>query len=281
MNTKARPLRIGFYLLVGILVGAPALLASFAAKARSHHHHGGRLTHVHAPHVSVPVVKHDDLAGVRKGEDHRPSKIEGSTEKAHGGATVSAPPGNRGQGAKENVLGNDEAGTGGGPKNPNAPDIRMKGLGPVDTQITTEPPPQGTKPGLTRQVKSKIPPNALKHLRVRHVFVPRKNKPPIRNAIGIPIVPPPTGTKGPDKGSAGLPGGINSGVTYAPVKPNPGSDRLDASRPNAAAVPSVPRSGVGTLNGSDFTHRGFVPATLGGQAKFVGGISGSMIRPKY
>jgi hypothetical protein len=274
--TKERSMRIGFYLLVGALFGVPALLIGFAADAHARHHHSVHSTHSVPADLSTPASNHSVLSSALKSEGHTaptgtppdPTKDDkqagrhsvGAEQRGGEGTTVTLP-----------------AST--GTKEANSPD--MKNLGPVDAQITiVRPYLHGPKAETTRVGTSKIKSKFGKYPRAQHVFVQRKNSPVVRNTIGVPITP--RGVTAGQRGApAGVPAGLKTGAGDRIVNTDPGAGPAGVFHPNAGMVPGGPLGGRGAISGTSFPHRGFVPATLGGQTKMTGALSGSMIRPKY
>jgi hypothetical protein len=264
---KERTLRIGFYLLAALLVGAPAMLVSFAADAHARHHPGAHAVHFAAPNATVPVLNRDAANGTRQPQDRKAAKTDGVPPNTLTGTAAA-------KGGKQPSGGSTETGTGAPAKDANAPDFHTKDLGPIDTRITAQPRLHGAGPGTARQAKSKIGPVGSRYSYVRHAFAPRKAGHITRNAIGLPITPrstipaPSTALVHSPTDAAGV------------VKPNPGLDHFAVSHPGSV----VTGTGAGrpAIDGSSFARRGFVPATLGGPTKnVVVGINGSTIRPKH
>ena len=280
MATKAI-LRRGLYLLVGVLAGAPAMLASFAADAHTRPQHRAHSAHFVQPDPSPPVLNHAVADGWGKLQDHGAPKPGSSAGNTEGSAPLNTLPGSAGRGAKQETWGSKETGAGSAAKDANAPDVHMKDLGPINSRITVQPSLHGARPEMIREVKSKIRRNTAK---VRHTFSPGKASRIMRNAIGLPVTPH-NGIAGHDSVPAGLPSGAASGVAVSGsnslAKPYPGQDRLGVSRPNAGTIMPSRVANRGTINGTSFSQRGFVPIGLGGPAKTVVGINGSMIRAKH
>lgn len=278
MATKAI-LRRGLYLLVGVLAGVPAILASFVADAHARPHHKAHSAHFVRPDPSPPVLNHVVADGWGKLQNHGAPKPGSSPGNAGGSAPLITLPGSAGRGAKQETWGSRETGTGSAAKDANAPDVHMKDLGPIDSRITVQSSLRGARPEMTREVKGKIRRNTAK---VRQTFIPGKASRITRNAIGLPVTPH-RGIAGHDAVPAGLPAGAAPGVVVSgsnsSAKPYPGQDRLGVSRPNAGTI--MPSRVANAINGTSFSQRGFVPIGLGGPAKTVVGINGSMIRAKH
>ncbi len=69
-------MRICFYLVAGVLLGAPAIMASGAADGHPHLHHGLHAVHFARPGVSVPLANQVAPAGTLKSEDRGSSQAE-------------------------------------------------------------------------------------------------------------------------------------------------------------------------------------------------------------
>jgi hypothetical protein len=244
----------GLCLLAGVLVGAPVLLSSFAADARSHHYHGAHSGHFARTGVHAPVV------------DGAPNTLRG----------VMA-----GKGAKQQTAGAKQTGSDVPVKETNVPDLHARHFGPIDTRITVQPHLHGVAASAIRQPKSKIGPVGSRSFHVRHAFTPGKSGHVTRNAIGLARMPrsvlPARNTalvRSPTDAALGIaPRGGGTG------KPNPSAGPFAVSRPNSRVT--GPAVGSEAINGNGFLRHGFVPATLGGPTKnVVVGIDGSTIRPK-
>ena len=274
-------MRIGPYLLAGALFGVPALLLGFAAEAHARHHHGVHSTHSAPANVSIPVANHNVLSGTQRtggrtapaGTPPEPIKDDKQTGRHSVG------PGPGGSEGTASTAGTVPAST--GIKETNSPD--MKNLGPVDTHITiVRPYLHAPKAETTRVGVGKINPKSAKYSRARHAFDQRKNSPVVRNTIGVPITP-----RGITAGQHGVPTGLPAGLSLKPgggdriAKTDPGAGPAGVFHPTAGVGPGGSLGGRGVISGTSFPHRGFVPATLGGQTKTTGALNGSMIRPKY
>ena len=69
-------MRICFYLVAGVLLGAPAIMASGAADGHPQLHHGLHAVHFARPGVSVPLANQVAPAGTLKSEDRGSSQAE-------------------------------------------------------------------------------------------------------------------------------------------------------------------------------------------------------------
>ena len=252
-----RSLRFGLALLASVPVAAPVLLAGFAAKARVHHPPRVHSVHLLPENTSTRASNQNPLKGVQKSEGHdaRPPGRQ-SVGAGHGGTEGTAGSTNNGTGATEF-------------KPPG-----MKDLGPVDTSNAfVRPHVHGAKGATTRVGASKINSKAGKYFHARHAFIQPKSRPFVRNTIGV-LVPPHVVRQ---PASTGMKAGASGGA----VKPGAGVGTAGVFHPIAGAgLSGLPGHG-GAVSGTGFPHRGFAPATLGGQTKMTGGLSGSMIRPKY
>jgi hypothetical protein len=271
-----RILRHGLYLLAGVLVGAPAMLVSFAADAHARYHRGAHAVHFAPPNAAVPVLNRDAANGTRQPQDRKAARPDGAPPNTLTGTAA-------GKGGKQPSGGSTETGTGAPVKDANAPAFHTKELGPIDTRITVQPRLHGAGPGTARQAKSKIGPVGSRYSHVRHVFTPGKAGRITRNAIGLPITPRST-VPAPNAALLHSPADAAPGVapngSGGVVKPNPSFDHFAVSHPGSV----VTGTGAGrpAINGTSFARRGFVPATLGGPTKnVVVGINGSTIRPKH
>jgi hypothetical protein len=271
-------LRIGFYLLAALLLGAPAMLVSFAADAHVRHHHGAHAVHFAPSNATVPVLNRDAANGTQQPQDRKDVRPDGAPPNTLTGTAA-------GKGGKQPSGGSTQTGTGEAAKDATAPDFHTKDLGPIDTRITVQPRLHGAGPGTARKAKSKVGPIGSRYSHVRHAFTPGKVGHITRNAIGLAITPRST-VPAPNAALVRSPTDADAAPGVAPigsdgvVKPNPSPDHFAVSRPG----PVVIGTGVGrsAINGSGFAPRGFVPATLGGPTKnFIVGINGSTIRPKH
>jgi hypothetical protein len=270
---KERTLRIGFNLLVALLLGAPATFASFAADAHARHHHA---VHFAPPNATVPVLNRDAANGTRQPQDRKAVKTYGTPPNTLTGTAA-------GKGGKQPSGGSTETSTGAPAKDANAPDFYTKDLGPIDTRITVQPRLHGAGPGTIRQAKSKIGPIGSGYSHGRHAFTPAKAGRVTRNAIGLPVTPRST-VLAPNTALVHSPTDAAPGVALngsdGVVKPNPSPDHFAVSHPGPVATGTG--AGRPAIDGSSFARRGFVPATLGGPTKnVVVGINGSAIRPKH
>jgi hypothetical protein len=74
-------MRIGFCLVAGALLGAPAMVASSVADAHPHHHHALHAVHSVRPGVSAPSANHVSRPGTLKPEDHSASDADDALTK--------------------------------------------------------------------------------------------------------------------------------------------------------------------------------------------------------
>jgi hypothetical protein len=271
--TKGRRMRIGLCLLAGALFGAPTILVGSSTDAHARHLHRMHSTHF-APALT-PSSNKNAVNGAQKLQEHNAPVPENTAEKPNddkqfGRNSVGNEQGDH-DGAARNA--NTSAGTN-ETKLPN-----MKDLGPVDTHITiVRPYLRGPKAETTRTGSSKINSKAGKYWRAGRTLVQHKNRPVVRNTIGVPIAPRDVMT-GQRVAPAGMPTGVKGGDGLAKAGPSVGP--TGAFHPNAGTAPGVPLTGRGAISGTGFPRRGFVPAGLGGQTKMSGGLSGSTVRPKY
>jgi hypothetical protein len=274
---QQRSLRVGFSLHASVLLGAFALLIGLPADAYARPHHRMHSMHIAPANNSSPASNQNSFKGAQKSEEHVAPNPGTPPE----GANDNKQPGRysvgKGQGGNEGT--GVSATTSTGEKEVKSPG--MKDLGPVDTSITTvRPLLHGAKAETTRVGASKINSKTGKHFRAQRTFVQHKNRPIVRNTIGVPIVPqyiPP----GPHVTPASLPKGVKAGAGEGVVKSGPGAGLAGVFHPNASVGLNGSSGNRGAISGTGFSRRGFIPAALGGQAKMTGSLSGSMIRPKY
>jgi len=259
-----RSSRVGFLLVASALV----LLSNFAAHAHARHHHKVRATH---------FVPGNAVQGAQKFQQHDAPNPDAAPEKVNDGKQ----PG-------RNSVGGEQGGNGGPAGNANTstetkevklPD--MKDLGPVDTHITVvQPRFEAGKTELTRLGGSKIKSKSGKYFHVRPAFTRHKSNPVVRNTIGVPVAPQSI-TAGQHGVPAGAPAFAKAGADKGLGGAGPAVSPAGTFHPVAGVGGSGPFANHGAISGSGFPRRGFVPATLGGQTKMTGALSGSMIRPKY
>jgi hypothetical protein len=275
--TKKRRMRIGFYLIEAALCAALTILMNITADARARHHHTAQSTHFAPAKTSTPGSNQNGLHGAQKLEEHNAPNPETAPEKAGddkqpGRRSVGAE-----QGGNKGTAGNADAIT--GAKETKLPE--MKDLGPVDTHITVVPPRlQGGKVEITRQGSSKIKSKSSKYFHARSAFVRHKNNSVVRNTIGVPVAPHSVTV-----GQHGVPAGAwtvdKAGTAMGVGRAGAGVGSAGTFHPIAGTGRSGPFANYGTIGGSSFPRRGYVPASLGGQTKMTGALSGSMVRPKY
>jgi hypothetical protein len=272
--TNGRRIRISFCLLAGALFGAPTLLLGFSAAANARHYHRVHSMHFAPANNSTPASNQNALNGGQKSDEHVAPNPATPPEGANDDKQLHGRSVGNGQGGNESIPGGKN--TNAGEKNNTSPD--MKDLGPVDASNTiVRPRFQGTK-AATRVGASKISSKTGKLFHPRHAFVQHKNRPVVRNTIGVPIAPHDL-TAGQRVGPAGVPKDVKAGAGDGVVKPSPAVGSAGVFHPNAGT--GLPPSNRGVINGTGFSRRGFVPAALGGQTKMTGALNGSMIRPKY
>jgi hypothetical protein len=284
--TKEQSMRIGHYLLVGALFGAPTMLVNSGADAHPHHHHRLQAAHFIRPDVSVPAANHVTPAGTPKPEDHGTSQADDAFTKS---SRNTGRPGQLGttktgsEGTPGGII--KDASTGAPAKDTTSPDAHMKDLGPVDTRISVEPRLHGVKPDRIRGAKTKfrILPGHGRQLHPR--LAPGTV---VRNAIGVTIHPKGTDNKGnqgkvPDQaGARGTPkaaaGNGATGVATLELRPQ-ASNPVPTNGLHAPATTTMNHSSIG---GSIMVRSTTAPGVIGGPAKnVVGALNGTTFRQRH
>jgi hypothetical protein len=274
---QQRSFQIGFSLYASALLGAFTLLIGLPAETHARPHHRVHAMHLAPANNSSPASNQNVLKGAQKSGEHVAPNPGIPPE----GASDSKQPGRHSVGNRQG--GNEGIGAS-AVANPGEKEIKspgMKDLGPVDTSITTvRPLLHAAKAETTRVGASRINSKIGKHFRTQRTFVQHRNRPVVRNTIGVPIATHDL-TPGQHAAPASVPTGVKAGAVGVIVKSGPGVGPAGVFHPNAGLGLSEAPGNRGAISGSGFTRRGFVPAALGGQMKTTGGLSGSMIRPKY
>src|SRR5579862_3210793 len=266
-------MRIGFYLVAGVLFGLPILTVGIAAESRAHHHHPAHSAHFAPANASKPGSNQNAVHGAQKNVEH--NAPEATTDKAYGDKKSSEHSVGAGPGGNDGTPG--AANGGSETKGNNWPD--MKALGPVDTRVTTvRPSLQGAKAGMMRPGVGKINAKNGKYFRTRQTFTRHNNNPVVRNTIGVSAAPREV-SAGQRAMRADAPSDDRPNVREGAVKVVPGAGPSGVFHPNRDTGP--PFANRAAISGNSFPHRGFGPATLGGQIKMTGGLNGSMMRPEY
>jgi hypothetical protein len=268
-------MRIGFYLLAGVLFGLPILTLGFPAEARTHHHQRPHTTHSAPANVSTPPSNQNVTQGVQKTEGHNAPNPQTVPDKANDDKQPGRHSLGAGQGGNEGIAGS--ANTGIGTKETNLPDV--KALGPVDASNTiVRPPLQGAKVEMTRRGAGKTNPKSGKYFHTRQAFIRHKNNSVVRNTIGVAIAPRDVAT-GQRRMPAAAPPDYRPDVQVGAVKVGPGAGPTGVFHPNRDTSQAF--ANRGGISGSGFPHHGFVPAALGGPTKMNGALNGTTVRPKY
>lgn len=284
-------------LLVAATIGAAAAKPAHHGHAHRHGHNGLQSQQAAPPSVANSAVNHGSGNGAVKPENQAPgappandhdtgtaSRNTGPDQNSAGPEGKQNTQNTKGEGPSASTV---ETAVGSPGKAANSPDIHMNDLGAVDTHITVQPRLHAANRHDTGERKGKTKPHALTFLHPQPQFVHRHADEAIHNAIGVSIPPP---HDAPRAGQATDARPHAASLTTVPSSHEGGADtsktvvnpaRSASVQPNQGAATPAPLTAPGTINGSGFRRRGFVPATLGGQIKTVAGLSGSMIHPKH
>jgi hypothetical protein len=278
-------MRIGLYLLAGALFGAPTILVNSAADAHPRHHHWLHAAHFVRPDVSVPPANHIAPPGTPKPEDHGASQADDAFTKRSRNTGRASQPGTTKTGSEGTPGGIKDANTGTPAKETTSPDVHMKDLGPVDTRISVEPRLRGLKPDKIRSAKTKFKLVPLHRLQAHPKLAPATVA---RNAIGVPIhpqgtdskgsqgkVPDQAGTNGTPKPAAGNGGTGVAGLGLQPQVSNP----VPTNGLHSPATTTMNHSSIG---GSIVLRPTTAPGVIGGPAKnVVGALNGTTFRQRH
>jgi hypothetical protein len=267
-------MRIGFYLLAGVLFGALSALVSPAADARPHHHQRLHAAHFVRPNAAALPAVHNDPTGIAKPQDHGASDADGAFAKGGRNAEHPSQPATTKAGGEGTPDGVRDASSGTPAKDATSPDVHVKDLGPVDTRISVEPPLRGVKTGRIRSAKTKFKAVSRRGLQVHPKLAPTTA---VRNSIGVRIRPqgadkgggaggtpkPPAGNGGPGVAGFGLrPKAFNSapagrGGLPATTMNHPNIGGGTMLRPTTASgvIGGPAKNVVGALNGTTFRRR--------------------------
>lgn len=226
--------------------------------------------------VAVANANAQPAAGPAKPDSQTAPK--NALPRENGDSPAAPGPAHDNRGAKKDVNGEHsdhalaEKGKGPPTKGAGPPEIRMKDLGPVDTQITVRPPPHRTD-----ERKQNPPLHSPTGLRTQPPHTQRPGDATTRNSIGetVPSSAQPA-ARSPSVAPAAMAHGGGSPGNTAAASGNPALPPFHAHPITTA--PEAPRS---TINGTSIARRGNSPAGVGGRAKPPAGINGSAIRPKY
>jgi hypothetical protein len=281
-------MRIGAYVLAIVLLGAPAIRASFAAEQRS----GTR----DIAGSNLPAESSGDRALSRGGDHHLPAAT-GAGPKSDGNSDVKEGRAIRGETAPQSDA---RAGPkGDGIKTPNgvedhsvAKDFRSspaggRGADAIDTRITVLPRRADRKSDTVQDARTKFRVGVRATVHGRPILHPGAPELARRNAIGLPIA-----QRGNLQRGSGEPqelseqtlksSGLNIGqsrVGLSPIEPEPGRFNFNAAR----SIVSVPAAGSkgGKINGTGLNRPGTAALGIGGPARTAAGINGTMITSKH
>jgi len=282
--TKELSMRIGLYLLAGVLFGTPTMLMNSAADAHPHHHHGLQAAHFVRPVVFVLPANHIAPVGTLKPEDHGAPEANDALTKSSWNTGRPGQSGTTKTGSEGAPGGIKDASTGTPAKDTTSPDVRVKDLGPVDTSISVEPRLHGVKPDRIRSAKTKfklVPRHGLQvHPRLAPPTV-------VRNAIGVPLHSQGTDNKGsqgkvPDQAGVGgtpkLAAGNGGGVAGLGLRPQASNPVLA----NGLHSPATTTMNQLSIGGNVMLRPTIAPSVIGGPAKnVVGALNGTTFRQRH
>ncbi|MGD0026471.1 MAG: hypothetical protein ABSC37_17925 [Xanthobacteraceae bacterium] len=284
---KERNLRIGPYLLAAVLLGAPAMQASFAQEQSSAHDAAGSGPSA-APDGSRPASGDDKSQGGAKSEDHAPAEI-GAGIKAQDNAGAKEQAGK--QELKASAAGPQGAGVkvpkgegaGAGAKDVDSIESRARDLNEIDTWITMHSRRPGSRLDKAREVKPILKIGSLGNLHVRRAPAPGASNFVARNAIGLSVarhevIQGPNGERFNFRPPAQSPAAAASGTgSFAAANRGLGGTRIVGQN----SSPTVTALSRGRIDGALLIRPGLAPSGVGGPAKVVAGINGTTFRPKH
>jgi hypothetical protein len=281
-------MRIGAYVLAIVLLGAPAIRASFAEEQRSGTHD--------IAGSNRPAESSGGRAHSRDG-DHHPAAENGVGPKSDGNSDAKQGQAIRGETASQ---GDARAGSkSGGINTPNgvedhsvAKDFRSgaaigRGVDPIDTRITVLPRRPDRKSDTVRDAKTKFKFGVRASAHVRAPLQSGASASAPRNAIGLPIA-----QHGDVQRRNGEPPGLSEQIAKPSELKNsqgrvglsqiePGPNHFNPARSTTGpGMPPATAKG-GKINGTGFIRSGTTPFGIGGPAKTVAGINGTTITSKH
>lgn len=280
-------MRIGVYVFAAVLLGLPAMQASFAEDAHPRVPDRGRSGQSAQPTSPAPLLNNNSVDGAANhGEPGRPktadapAKADGNTQTdAHPGTV---PPDDRHESRAEHPRAVDESETAGAAAKNGHVNSVLKELGPIDTTIAVQPDHTAGTSGEASNRKKVLTIVGPKNFQVSRSPAPGVPDLIVRNAIGLPVTPHQL-----VRGDNGEPFNSSAAHPLAAVTNRAGSI-FTASRSIGGMRSAGPiltltgtPSGNGRIDGTGLIHPGASPMGIGGPAPAIAGINGTAFRPKH
>ena len=199
-----------------------------------------------------------------------------------------------GSGARDDRKASNPSAAPNGSQPPSSEDAASGSSGknsdPIDTSMSVPPRRLGAKPGKVGEAKGKVELPAVRNLHRRTFSASRASNQTVRNAIGAPVA---------QRESAERLGSEHVGLPIPPHVPAAGTigtvgnaigdlarregnlDRPNSLRLNATPIVRPTVWSRAAINGTNLNRRGVGASSVGGPAKTVAGINGTMVRPAH
>jgi hypothetical protein len=173
--------------------------------------------------------------------------------------------------------------------NPSVPGANDSGAGDTNIAPSRHLDRKSNKIGPDKSTNGSV---LTRNLYRRMLSVPRTPNRPVRNAIGVPVLPHERVERHdnlhPDvlhPGTLSAPHNSPGGTTVAPGNVGSRLTRIEGGAgrhaPNANPIVAPAAANRGAVSGTGLMHRNLGPSQIGGPKASVAGINGTTIRPKH
>jgi hypothetical protein len=149
----------------------------------------------------------------------------------------------------------------------------------IEEHIAASPPAPDGVPEKIRRPDASPKLGARGNLQPRRIPLPASSSPPVRNAIGVPVVPR-SDERLSSHPALQNPAAVGSGAR-SPINPGNGVGGAKTVHPNPTPLPAASAANQGKIGGTGLIRPASAPAALGGPAKPAGGINGTTFRQKH